>query len=104
VTHCITIWLEVSAHIIAERISNNPQRSEFGMDIQELIQRIKSRDQTDGSRLEEIYGISFRDKKNFDLVLRNEGYSLNKLKTIIEDLLVKKIKEGRIKIADRSDS
>ncbi|MHA1214685.1 MAG: AAA family ATPase [Candidatus Hodarchaeales archaeon] len=103
-THGITIWLEVSAHIIAERISNDPQRSEFGMDIQELIQKIKSRDQTDGSRLEEIYGISFRDKKNFDLVLRNEGYSLNKLKTIIEDLLVKKIKEGRIKIADRSDS
>ncbi|MHA1975138.1 MAG: AAA family ATPase [Candidatus Hodarchaeales archaeon] len=102
-THGLTIWLEVSSHVIADRISKDPQRSEFGMDTEELITRIKSRDHTDGSRLEEIYKISFRDKKNFDLVLRNEGYSLDKLRRIIEDLLEKKITEGKIKIKKEND-
>ena len=91
--HGITIWLEVSAHIIAQRLSQDKSRSEYGMNEKELMQRIKSRDETDGARLEEIYGISFRDKKNFDLVLRNEGFSINELKSIVENLLISKRKE-----------
>ncbi|WP_455464129.1 cytidylate kinase-like family protein [Candidatus Hodarchaeum mangrovi] len=95
-THGITIWLEVSARIIAQRLSQDKLRSEYGMNQKELVQRIKSRDETDGARLEEIYGISFRDKKNFDLVLRNEGVSINELKSIVEKLLISK-KEENIK-------
>ncbi len=83
----ITIWLEVAARVIANRISHDVNRSEFGMNEEELIQRIKSRDRTDGERLEQIYGISFRDKKYFDLTLRNEGYSIEELKEIIEQFL-----------------
>lgn len=83
----ITIWLEVSAHVIARRISRDANRSEFGMNENELIQRIRSRDRTDGRRLEHIYGISFRDKKLFDLILRNEGYSVEQLEVIIEQFL-----------------
>jgi len=91
-THGITIWLEVSARIIAQRLSQDKFRSEYGMNQNELVKRIKSRDETDGMRLEEIYGISFRDKKNFDLVLRNEGFSINELKSIIKKLLISKNK------------
>lgn len=83
----ITIWLEVAARVIAHRISRDPNRSEFGMNEEELINRIQSRDKTDGERLEQIYGVSFRDKKYFDLTLRNEGYSLDALETEIEKLL-----------------
>lgn len=83
----ITIWLEVAARVIAHRISRDLNRSEFGMDEEELIKRIQSRDKTDGERLEQIYGISFRDKKYFDLTLRNEGYSLDALKNEIIKLL-----------------
>ncbi len=83
----ITIWLEVAARVIANRISRDTNRSEFGMSEEELIQKIKSRDSTDGRRLEKIYGISFRDKKYFDLTLRNEGYSIEELKEIIEQFL-----------------
>lgn len=83
----ITIWLEVAAQVIANRISRDTNRSEFGMSEEELIQKIKSRDSTDGRRLEKIYGISFRDKKYFDLTLRNEGYSIEELKEIIEQFL-----------------
>ncbi|MFX1282533.1 MAG: AAA family ATPase [Promethearchaeota archaeon] len=90
-THGITIWLEVVAQVIANRISHDVNRSEYGMNEDELIQRIKSRDRTDGERLEEIYGISFRDKKNFDLTLRNEGYSIEELKEMIEKFLDKKL-------------
>ncbi|WP_455139661.1 cytidylate kinase-like family protein [Candidatus Hodarchaeum mangrovi] len=93
-THGITIWLEVSARIIAQRLSQDKLRSEYGMNQKELVQRIKSRDETDGARLEEIYGISFRDKKNFDLVLRNEGVSINELKSIVEKLLISKKEES----------
>ena len=37
----ITIWLEVAAHVIAHRISRDPDRSEFGMNEEELIRRIE---------------------------------------------------------------
>ncbi|MFW9905902.1 MAG: cytidylate kinase family protein [Candidatus Thorarchaeota archaeon] len=90
-THGITIWLEVAAKVIANRISQDVNRSEYGMDEGELIQRIKSRDRTDGERLEQFYGISFRDKKKFDLILRNEGYSLKKLKEKIDVFLHTKL-------------
>lgn len=86
-SHGITIWLEVAARVIAQRISQDTKRSEFGMKEEELIQRIQSRDRTDGERLEKIYGISFRDKKNFDLTLRNEGYTKEELKKLIKKLL-----------------
>jgi cytidylate kinase len=89
-THGTTIWLEVAARVIANRISQDSNRSEFGMNEIELIQRIQSRDGIDGARLEKIYGISFRDKKHFDLTLRNEGYSKAKLKKIIFKLLSSK--------------
>ena len=88
--HGITIWLEVAARMIANRISHDVNRSEFGMNEEELIQRIKSRDRTDGERLEQIYGISFRDKKKFDLTLRNEGYTLEELKERIDEFLSRK--------------
>ncbi|NHJ00987.1 MAG: hypothetical protein EAX86_02545 [Candidatus Heimdallarchaeota archaeon] len=83
----LTIWLEVAAKVIAYRISHDPTRAEFNMDQEELVKRIKHRDKTDGTRLERIYKISFRDKKNFDLTLRNEGYSFLELRKKIEDLL-----------------
>ncbi len=86
-THGITIWLEVAARVIANRISHDFNRSEYGMNEEELIRRVKSRDRTDGERLEQIYGIAFRDKKKFDLTLRNEGYSLEELKEKIDEFL-----------------
>ncbi|MFX1505135.1 MAG: AAA family ATPase [Promethearchaeota archaeon] len=89
-THGITIWLEVAAKVIAKRISQDVNRSEYGINEEELIQRIKSRDRTDGERLEQFYGISFRDKKKFDLILRNEGYSLKDLKEKIDEFLYTK--------------
>ncbi|MCK4849436.1 MAG: hypothetical protein KAT16_10435 [Candidatus Heimdallarchaeota archaeon] len=89
-TYGTTIWLEVAAYVIANRISNDPNRAEFHMDQSALIGKIQSRDKTDGERLEKIYQISFRDKKNFDLTLRNEEYTLSQLKSIIEELLIQK--------------
>ncbi|MFX1516959.1 MAG: AAA family ATPase [Promethearchaeota archaeon] len=89
-THGITIWLEVAAKVIAARISHDVNRSEYGMNEEELIQRIRSRDRTDGERLEQFYGISFRDKKQFDLILRNEGCSLEDLKKMIDEFLSQK--------------
>jgi len=86
-THGVTIWLEVAAKVIAARISHDVNRSEYGMNEEELVQRIRSRDRTDGERLEQFYGISFRDKKKFDLILRNEGYSIEDLKEKIVEFL-----------------
>ncbi|MHA2243523.1 MAG: cytidylate kinase-like family protein [Candidatus Hodarchaeales archaeon] len=86
-THGITIWLEVAARVVANRISRDVNRSEYGLNVEELIQKIKSRDRTDGERLEQIYGITFRDKKNFDLTLRNEGWTLDELKERIDEFL-----------------
>ena len=89
-THGTTIWLEVAASIIAKRISSDSERPEYHMDHEELISKIQSRDKTDGERLERIYEISFRDKKNFDLTLRNETFNLSQLQSIIEELLIQK--------------
>lgn len=89
-TYGTTIWLEVAAHVIAQRISNDPTRAEYQLDQKSLIEKIQSRDRTDGERLERIYQVSFRDKKNFDLSLRNEGISLLQLREMIYKLLRKK--------------
>ncbi len=89
-THGTTIWLEVAASVIAKRISSDPERPEYHMDHEGLISKIQSRDKTDGERLERIYEISFRDKKNFDLTLRNETFNLSQLQSIIEELLIQK--------------
>jgi cytidylate kinase len=89
-THGTTIWLEVAASVIAKRITNDPERPEYHMDHEKLISKIQSRDKTDGERLERIYEIFFRDKKNFDLTLRNETYNLSQLQEIIEKLLIQK--------------
>ncbi len=89
-THGTTIWLEVSALVIAKRISSDPERPEYHMNIEKLIRKIQSRDRTDGERLERIYQISFRDRKNFDLTLRNEKFNLSKLESIVEELLIQK--------------
>ncbi len=89
-THGTTIWLEVAAQVIVQRITNDPTRSEYRMNEEELIKKIQSRDQTDGDRLERIYHVSFRDKKHFDLTLRNESYSLVELEGIIIKLLEEK--------------
>ncbi|MHA2225003.1 MAG: AAA family ATPase [Candidatus Hodarchaeales archaeon] len=87
-SHGITIWLEVAARVIAHRISRDKNRAEYGMNEDELIRRIQLRDKTDGERLEQIYKISFREKKrDFDLVLRNEGYSLKELNLMMIDLM-----------------
>ena len=86
-TNGLTIWIEVTAEVIATRISQDSNRAEHGMDIKELIQRIKLRDSADRDRLEEFYGISFQDKKKFNFILRNEGYSIEKLKEIIKNIL-----------------
>jgi len=96
-THGTTLWLEVAAHVIAKRISSDPDRPEFHMDQGVLIQKIQSRDKTDGERLERIYQISFRDKKNFDLTLRNEKHDLSQLKSIIIELLIQKYPPQDIK-------
>jgi cytidylate kinase len=89
-THGTTIWLEVAAQVIAQRISNDPKRAEYQLDQKLLVEKIQSRDRTDGERLERIYQVSFRDKKNFDLTLRNEGISTNQLRELILDLLKSK--------------
>ena len=86
-TNGLTIWIEVTTEVIATRISQDSNRAEHGMDIKELIQRIKLRDSADRDRLEEFYGISFQDKKKFNFILRNEGYSIEKLKEIIKNIL-----------------
>jgi cytidylate kinase len=89
-THGTTIWLEVTAPVIAARIARDSNRVEFGMSEQELIRRIRLRDSTDGDRLERIYGISFRDRYHFDLTLRNEGMTIIQLEGTIKSLLDKK--------------
>ena len=89
-THGTTIWLEVAAQVIAQRIANDPTRAEYRMKEEELIKKIQSRDHTDGDRLEKIYEISFRDKKLFDLTLRNEALTLVQLEDIIIKLLKNK--------------
>lgn len=89
-TYGTTIWLEVAAHVIAQRISNDPTRAEYQLDQKSLIEKIQSRDRTDGERLERIYQVSFREKKNFDLSLRNEGISFLQLREMIYKLLRKK--------------
>ncbi|MFX0205952.1 MAG: hypothetical protein ACFFDT_08185 [Candidatus Hodarchaeota archaeon] len=84
----LTIWLEVSAQIIAKRITIDKTRPEFGLNEEIIEEKVRLRDLTDGERLEQTYQISFRDSiAQFDFVLRNEGLSKEELRKKIFYLL-----------------
>ncbi len=84
----LTIWLEVAARVIAERISYDEARPEFGLNEAIIEKKIRLRDLTDGDRLEKTYQISFREAKTrFDLTLRNEDLSKEELEEKIYEFL-----------------
>jgi cytidylate kinase len=70
--HGIKIWIETDAKVIAERISNDKERKEYGMPTAELAKRIAERNEVDAVRYKKIYGIDPEKlKTKYDLVLNN---------------------------------
>lgn len=70
--HGIKIWIETDSKVIAERISNDKERKEYGMPIAELAKRIAERNEVDAVRYKKIYGIDPEKlKTKYDLILDN---------------------------------
>ncbi len=68
----ITVWMETDPKAIAERISRDPERKEYGLPIDELADRIEARNKADASRYERIYGTNPEAlKTRCGLVLNN---------------------------------
>ena len=67
------IWIEASPLKIAERLSKDPKRIEFGVSIEKIRRIVEERNRIDEIRLERIYGIKFEEvKKVVDLIVNND--------------------------------
>lgn len=92
----LTLWITTSAEVIAERISSDKNRAEYGLDKEEIIKRVKLRDITDRNRLEQIYNVSFKlSLPKFDLIIENERKNKEELKNWIYKLLKEKFTDSK---------
>ena len=66
----ITIFLEVSEEVGAERIFKHQRKSEAHVKTaKELIKKNKERWKTDRQRYKKLYGVDINDMKNYDIVI-----------------------------------
>lgn len=84
------IFLEVDLNEAAKRIFREKRQHEQYKDIQESIEKIKTRIKSEDKRYREYYNMDYHDKKNYDLVIDTTNITveqvLNKiLKNIMEE-------------------
>lgn len=91
----IGIWLTADPRIIAERISKDIRRPECGLSIDEIYTKNVRRDLADMSRLEQMYEIDIKKKReeldiNFDTSNYSIEHSISFLSNRVEEILKQK--------------
>ncbi|HLN19373.1 MAG TPA: cytidylate kinase family protein [Patescibacteria group bacterium] len=82
IPHSIKIYLKVNERTGAERIfhqlknpnDRNETRNQYE-NVDEVMQKIKKRKETDNFRYQKYYNVDIRDEKNYDLVLDTTNLS-----------------------------
>lgn len=78
------VWIDAKEEVRAERIAKRD-----GAEIQDALQQIIEREQSERKRYEDIYGIKFDDKDIYDLVIDSSNLSPEEIvKTILDNLKV----------------
>lgn len=91
--HGIKVWIETDPKVVAERVSSDPKRKEFGMPIDELARRGKERNEKDAARYKRIYGIDpEKMKSKYDLVLNNSHYTKEQTANKLHEFVIARLK------------
>lgn len=69
IPHSFKVFLSVDGKTGAERIHGDERPDEKKADMRELMDTIEKRIKSDEKRYMKLYGIGFRDEKNYDLVI-----------------------------------
>lgn len=65
----IKVFLDCNDEVRAERILKDERKDEASRDINEVIEKIKEREESERKRYEKYYDIDFYDEKLYDLVI-----------------------------------
>jgi predicted cytidylate kinase len=76
------VWIDAKDEVRAQRIAKRD-----GGEVIEALQRIKEREASEKKRYEDIYGIKFRDKDIYDLVIDSSNLSPEEIVKMIADNL-----------------
>lgn len=73
-----TVFLRADYNVIAQRLSKDRNRGEYGCPISEIAKKIVRRDKADKKRLMRLYGIDFDEMlEKVDLVLDSSRHSID---------------------------
>ncbi len=75
----LKIFLDCDDGVRAERILKEGRKDENSNNIQELMEKIKQREQSEKKRYKEIYNIDYSDKKLYDLIIDTTNISPNEV-------------------------
>lgn len=69
IPNSIKVFLEVDLNEAAKRIFNEKRQHEQYKDIQESIEKIKTRLKSEEKRYKEYYNLNYQDKKHYDIII-----------------------------------
>ncbi|MCX6710686.1 MAG: cytidylate kinase family protein [Candidatus Woesearchaeota archaeon] len=79
IPHSVKIFLDVKLEEGARRIFSQKRENENFKSLQDAIESIKLRDESDAKRYLKYYGINISDPKNFDLVIDTTRMPIEKI-------------------------
>ena len=86
----LKVFLDCDDNVRAERILKEGRKDESGKTINELMEKIRQREQSEKKRYKEIYNNDYADKKLYDLVIdttnTNPSGVIKKITSKIEDM------------------
>ncbi|MCH8067459.1 MAG: (d)CMP kinase [Nanoarchaeota archaeon] len=86
----LKVFLDCKDKVRAERISKDKRSDEKSKNINELIKKIKQREQSERKRYKELYKIDYYDKKLYDLMIDTTNLSIDE---VIEKIMESVSKE-----------
>ncbi|MHA2363170.1 MAG: cytidylate kinase-like family protein [Candidatus Hodarchaeales archaeon] len=87
------IWVYVKPEERAKRLIKDPNRAEYGLSVEEVLDRMKSRDESDITRLERIYEVDFNTLINsVDIKIDNSLNTIEETIRIAYNEIIKKKK------------
>jgi cytidylate kinase len=81
------IFLEVDIKEAAKRILNEKRQHEQYRDIEDSVEKIKTRISSEDKRYQEYYKIDYHDKQNYDIVIDTTNLDVNGVLSAIERAL-----------------
>jgi cytidylate kinase len=84
----IKFFLDVDPKTGAERIFNHSRNDEKYNDLNEAIEKIKERHESDKIRYKKYYNLDFFDKKNYDYIIDTTNLTIRE----VADKIIEKIR------------